>query len=465
MTSSAVLEIPGVRLIRQLIDAVPIPVIGIDEDFLVKIWNAAAEREFGWHAEEVLGRRNPVIPQELRSETDHLIRCALAGQQLRNVRTYRYRRDGTRADILLSCAVARDEPGIPVTAIGVYVVLNEVETAREDAERELIEREAQLRLMLDQLPAVVFTTDMDLKVTTVRGSLGAFSCMRQEVGRMVQERVDDEHGAVIEALQAVIAGAPSAKYTYECSDSVYDACVEPLRDVDGSVRGTVVAAFDVTERHRAREAVRRMAKQLTATQENERRRIARELHDEMGQHLTALFFELNLLRQELAGCATADRLNSISAVVRETTATMRRVVTDLRPAVLDDFGFCAAVRHELSALHRRSGITYDLMLPKCEPALDGDRMTALFRIFQESLTNVARHAEATHVRVWVNVVDDHVELEVSDNGRGITPDELEHAQGLGLIGVRERAWAFDGEVTIEGVPGTGTSVFVSFPTA
>ena len=460
--SSSVVEISEVKLISRLIDALPIPVIGIDDELRVKIWNGAAEREFGWNAAEVLGRMNPAIPAELRAESEELARRTIAGLQLRNMRSYRYRRDGTRVDILLSTAVARREPGIPVTSIGIYFVLSEVETACRDAERELIEREAQLRLMLDQLPAIVYTTDKDLHFTTVRGSLGGANCFRHEVGRNVEDVMNEDHDMVIDALRAVVAGAPVAHYTYECGEHVFDARVEPLRDDDGSLRGTVVAAFDVTERHRAREAVRRMAKKLSSMQENERRRIARELHDEMGQHLTALFFELNMLREEL-GEAASPRLDSVAALVRETTATMRRVVTDLRPAVLDDFGFCAAVRHELAVLHRRFGITYDLELPHCEPPLDGDRTIALFRILQESLTNVARHSEATHVRVLVQIDDRSVKLEVSDNGRGITADEAERSAALGLIGVRERAWAFGGDVNIEGAPGEGTRVRVRFP--
>ena len=339
---------------------------------------------------------------------------------------------------------------------------DDVDADCRDAERELIARETQLHLMLDQLPAIVFTTDVDLNFTNVRGSLGGSACLRHEVGRNVRNMIDDEHRVVVEALRSVVAGAAVAHYTYECREHVFDARVEPLRDVDGSLRGTVVAAFDVTERHRAREAVRRMAKQLSATQENERRRIARELHDEMGRNLTALFFELNLLRREL-GDAASQRLDSMAALIRETTSTMRRVVADLRPAVLDDFGLCEAVKNELSAFHRRSGITFDLELPACDPPLDTDRAIALFRIIQESLTNVARHSEATHVQVSVRVDERCVDVEVFDNGRGITTDEAEHSASLGLIGVRERAWAFGGEVCIEGAPGAGTRVWVRFP--
>ena len=455
----------SVKLIQRLIEALPIPVIGIDENFLVKIWNVAAEREFGWTAGEVLGRPNPTIPREHVAEWQELARRSIEeGLQLRNLRGYRYRRDGTRVDILLSTAASHDEPGIPATSVAVYFVLGEVEAANREAERELIAREAQLRLILDQLPATVYTTDVDLNLTTVRGSLGGTPCIRHETGRNAADVMRGHHATVVDVLRSVIAGAPVAHYTYECGEHVFDARVEPLRDVDGSVRGTVVAAFDVTERHRAREVVRRMAKQLSTTQENERRRIARELHDEMGKHLTALFFELNLLRAEVGPVAGVQRIDAIAELLRDTAATMRHAVADLRPAVLDDFGFCVAVEHELAALRRRFGIAFDFECPAGEPPLDDDRTTALFRIIQESLTNVARHSQATRVRVSVSVDDGRVVLEIADNGRGITADEAERPASLGLIGVRERAWAFGGDVRIEGVPGVGTRVRVEFPT-
>lgn len=198
-------------------------------------------------------------------------------------------------------------------------------------------------------------------------------------------------------------------------------------------------------------------------QENERRRIARELHDEMGQQLTALYMELNLLRAELGDAGPSERLEVIATLVHDTTRTMQRVVSDLRPVVLDDFGFRAAVEHELAALQRRSGISYDVELPAGELPFDVDRATALFRIIQESLTNVARHSEATHVHVSVTVDDHDALLEVSDDGRGITADEAARGSSHGLIGMRERACAFGGDVSIEGAPGAGTRIRVRFP--
>jgi signal transduction histidine kinase len=206
-----------------------------------------------------------------------------------------------------------------------------------------------------------------------------------------------------------------------------------------------------------------MAEQLSTAQEDERRRIARELHDEMGQNLTAVCFELNLLRAELGAAVPQQRVDAIAALLRETTDTMRRAVADLRPPILDDFGFRAAVENELSALQRRSGISYEAELPEEEPPLDGARATALFRIIQESLTNVARHSAATHVHVSVTVGGGQVILEVTDNGRGITAGEAAQTESLGLTGVRERVWAFGGDVSIEGTPGSGTRIRVRFP--
>jgi len=230
-------------------------------------------------------------------------------------------------------------------------------------------------------------------------------------------------------------------------------------------------AFDVTERDHAeaairasREELRRLTARMNCIEEEERRRIAREIHDEMGQRLTALHLELDLLRREI-GAASAERVASMSQLIRDASETVRRIASDLRPSLLDDFGLVAAIENELAQLQRRTGIEYDLFLPDQEPKLDRSRTTALFRIVQEALTNVARHSGARHVMVTMSVSDEAVMLELRDDGRGITPAEAASERSLGLLGMRERAHALGGKLCIEGNPDGGSRVFVRLPLA
>ena len=200
--------------------------------------------------------------------------------------------------------------------------------------------------------------------------------------------------------------------------------------------------------------------------ENERRRIAREIHDELGQRLTALRLDLGLLRADLRQRrkrAAEARIQTMLNLIDETIATARRVATELRPAVLDDFGLRAAIEQELASFSERTGITFTLTVLPEDLTIGGEVADALYRIAKESLTNAARHSGATNIDVRLELIGQRVELELHDNGRGIGKDEASGVSTLGLLGLRERAYAFGGEVLIEGVAGQGTRVFVSIP--
>jgi signal transduction histidine kinase len=200
--------------------------------------------------------------------------------------------------------------------------------------------------------------------------------------------------------------------------------------------------------------------------ENERRRIAREIHDELGQRLTALRLDLGLLRSDLRQRkrnAVEARIQTMLNLIDETIATVRRVATELRPAVLDDFGLRAAIEQELATFSERTGITFALAVLPEDLAIGGEIAGALYRIAKESLTNAARHSGATRIDVRLELIGQRIELELRDNGRGISKDEAKSVSTLGLLGLRERAFAFGGEVEIEGIPGQGTRVFVSIP--
>jgi two-component system sensor histidine kinase UhpB len=201
-------------------------------------------------------------------------------------------------------------------------------------------------------------------------------------------------------------------------------------------------------------------------QEDERRRIAREIHDELGQRLTALRLDLGLLRTDIRQRrekAAETRIGTMLGLIDETIATVRRLATDLRPAILDDFGLRAAVEQELATFSERTGIAFTLTVVPEDLTISGEVAAALYRIAKESLTNAARHSGATNIDVRLALAEGRIELELHDNGRGISKEEAESVNMLGLLGLRERAYAFGGEVVIDGIPGKGTRVFVSIP--
>jgi PAS domain S-box-containing protein len=235
----------------------------------------------------------------------------------------------------------------------------------------------------------------------------------------------------------------------------------------------LAVATDITDRRRAEEEVRRsrqelrdLTARLQMVREEERARISREIHDELGQALTGLKIDLAWIRSRIKDHPEPlERVQSALMRIDGTMDAVRRIASELRPSVLDDLGLVAAVEWQAQEFERRTGITVALEVRVTHQAIDDIRSTTVFRMLQETLTNVARHAGASRVEVSLLMGDDMVHLNVRDDGRGITPEEIAGRHSLGLIGLRERAIACGGELVIRGVPHRGTTVSVRIPLA
>jgi PAS domain S-box-containing protein len=245
-----------------------------------------------------------------------------------------------------------------------------------------------------------------------------------------------------------------------------------IYDDEGRITGHFGVQRDVTEEvtrqetlERSERQLRGLAERLETIREEERTRIAREIHDELGQALTALKFDVAWVRnrQPRGNGPLIERTDVILARVDETMATVRRIATELRPSILDNMGLAAAIEWQAEEFSRRTGIEVDLTVALDTVSVDDSRTTPIFRILQEALTNVARHSAASRVTIECAAGEDGVELVVADNGRGISPQHLTSGRSLGLIGLRERARASGGWIEIEGQPGIGTRVVARIP--
>jgi signal transduction histidine kinase len=218
--------------------------------------------------------------------------------------------------------------------------------------------------------------------------------------------------------------------------------------------------------HRSREQFRDLSAHLQIAREEERTRIARDIHDDLGQCLTTLKLDLDLLCQDTPESATQlrGRIIDMSNMVDGTIRSVRRIIAELRPRLLDDLGLTAAIEWQTADFQKRTGIPVSLSIYPPEIILDRERSTAVFRIYQEALVNVARHARATAVDVSLTDIDGKVEFRIHDNGRGITSAESEHARSFGLMGIRERADSIGGTAVVSGIPHEGTLVAITFAT-
>ena len=229
---------------------------------------------------------------------------------------------------------------------------------------------------------------------------------------------------------------------------------------------------EIADRERAeeqlktsRDRLRALAARLQTVREEERTSIAREIHDELGQACTAIKMDLALIGRKLTTKQTQLRtkVDSSVQIVDNMIATLRRIASELRPRTLDDLGLPAALESQAQEFEGRAGIRCSVTLPQEPLALDADTSTAIFRIFQESLTNVARHAHASLVEASLKVEKVRIVFQVFDNGRGFDPREANVHKSLGLVGMQERALMLNGDFKIEGVPGVGTTMTLTIP--
>ncbi len=225
-----------------------------------------------------------------------------------------------------------------------------------------------------------------------------------------------------------------------------------------------------TPEFRAADRIKREAaarQRVEAAREEERTRIARELHDELGSTLTTVRWEIEALEKELSAASPAvhDRFSETTRLVDSTIESVRRIAAELRPTILDDLGLVAALESQVQQFMRATGITCRLHVLLDDEAQGPTReqATALFRIVQEALTNVSRHARATRVNIVLERRDEDLVLEVRDNGVGIDAEAVAKPQALGLLGMRERAALVNGQVEISGPPGKGTVLIVRIP--
>ena len=248
--------------------------------------------------------------------------------------------------------------------------------------------------------------------------------------------------------------------------------VSPIISDSGGMIGTSTIVRDITERKRVQEELRRSNEQLhdlygrlQSAREEERTKISREIHDEFGQALTALKIDLAWIRKKLTGESTElfEKIDGMSRIIAMTIGSIKRLSSDLRPALLDDFGLSAAIEWQAEEFESRTGTRCELSVDVRDSRLGADVSTAIFRILQEAMTNIMRHAGATLVRLELKEEPDGLIFTVCDNGRGISRTEIANPRSYGLMGIRERVYSLGGSVAIEGSPGEGTLLRVRLP--
>lgn len=349
---------------------------------------------------------------------------------------------------------------------------------RREAELALIQSEERFRLMADSAPVLIWITGADLKYIWFNKMWLDFTgrSLEQERDKGWAQGIHPDDAATCREIQseAFEARIPfSMEYRLRSRDGHYHYMLAhgvPRLSPLGRFLGYIGSCTDISERKKVEEALRhsrQMLRHLVSYQErvreDERKRIAREIHDDLGQNLLALRIDVSMLHARTG--KSHPKLNErVSIALNHIDATMKAVraaINNLRPTVLD-LGLNAAIEWQVADFQRRSGISCELVMEE-DVTLDDDRATALFRILQESLNNVIRHAQATRVRVDVFLDNDRIVMTIADNGIGLYPECRRKANSFGLVGIQERVHALGGELEIDTNRQKGTMLIVSLP--
>jgi two-component system sensor histidine kinase UhpB len=407
-----------------------------------------------------------VLPADECERLAPLRRAALAGQVVEFEETYAGR---THAVQLLPI---RDGSGTIIYGLGVAVDVTE----RKHAEQAL--RDSQERLQLVARATNDAVWDWDVVTDDLwwgEGFLKMFGYAPEEIEPSVESWYGrlhpDDRERVMTGIRAAIDGGEiswSDEYRFRRRDGAYAEIFDRgyvIHSVDRRPIRMVGSMMEVSERKRTEAQLRNLAARLEAIREEERTRIAREIHDEVGQALTALKMDLAWLGKKVPprGTPVRRKLQTMEGVIDATMDALHRILAELRPGVLDDLGLPAAIRWLAEEFTRRTEITCTVQLTGGEPQLDSGQATAVFRILQEALTNVARHAAAKNVEIRLHALPTAFELVVTDDGRGITAAEVKASGTLGILGMQERALTWHGRVTVHGDHGRGTTVRVFMP--
>jgi PAS domain S-box-containing protein len=392
---------------------------------------------------------------------------------------------GDHAPWLLGTVLIGD---VAVVGLGIVVAVRQMQRAEERAELLAHQSEAQLSAIVESAMDAIITVDSAQRIVLFnRAAEQVFRCRREEalgrpLDRFLPVRYRAAHPGHVERFAqtavtsrrmgdattlSAIRGDGSEEFPIEASISQTEV---------GGKRYFTVILRDITARKQAegllrkqQNELRELSAQVFEAREEEKTLIARELHDELGQLLTAMKMDLSWLRERLPQDEPAleAKARQMNEVLDQTVGSVRRIAADLRPLMLDDLGLADAAGWLVEDFARRSGIECRIDLPPAEQleALGRDTAIAVYRVLQEALTNIARHSGAMHAWAMLEAGDDALLLEIEDDGRGISADDLAKSRSLGLKGMRERVLYLGGTLEVSRAPRGGTRVRAWVPLA
>jgi len=450
-------------------------IVSKDLNGIITSWNKAAERMFGYTANQVIGQSiSLIIPLDRTDEERNILARIGRGERIEHFETVRLRKDGTQLNVSVTISPVRDSSG---RVIGASKVARDI-TAQKRTERALSESRQLYQAVTDASPVMIWLAGTDgLCYYFNRGWLDFVGRgLEREAGNGWTENI---HPDDVDHCLKIYRSKFDARSPFEMEYRllhrsgqyrwIFDRGV-PRYAPDGTFEGYVGGCLDIHDGTEAAEKIRIADEsiRLLRVQEEERRHIAREFHDSAGQTLTVLGLGLAQLVQkaEMISPELAKEGKEIEEVVQQLHREIRTTSYLLHPPLLDEAGLKPALSWYVQGVVERSGIAIELNIPEDFGRLPAEMELAIFRVVQECLTNIHRHAESKTARIRVAREKATVRIEVQDDGKGIAPKRLVEIQtqgsGVGIGGIRERLRRFDGRMKIES-NGSGTVVSATIP--
>jgi len=463
---------------REMADLSPLIVYEIDINRKLTFFNKRASSVFGFSEHDLMSNFNAldrVIPED-RDRARENMKKIMNGKPVRNTEYTLIKKDGSTFPVLIySNPVMKDNK--PVGLRGIIIDMTE----RKLAENKIKESQQRLSSHLNNTPLGSIFWDINFKVIEWNSSAEQiFGYSKEEalgkhpykliVPKEIRGQIDD----IFNHLLTQTGGSRSINenVTKDGKRILCDWYNVAITDLDGKVTGVASLVDDITEQKKterklkeSRNQLRSLAERLQLIREEERATVAREIHDDLGQTLTALKMDISWMKKNsgMTDEMRASKLDVMLGLTDSTIQTVKRIATELRPGILDDLGLVSAIEWQTKEFQNRSGIKCNFEIFVDEFIVEDDISIAVFRIFQESLTNIARHSQATKVTVTIMREDDFLLVEISDNGVGISEEQISSSKSLGLIGMSERVSVFRGKLTISRAAEGGTAVRVYIP--
>lgn len=461
--------------LASLLDSAMDAIISVDEGQRIVIYNRAAEKIFGWPAEQAHGQPlTLLLPERFHASHAAMVRrFGATGVTSRRMSgsavVYGKRANGEEFPVDASISQVDLPEGKLFT-----VILRDV-TERAQAEREQARLASRLSGLVDSAMDAIVTIDASQRIVLYnRAAERIFGwptvqVMGRPMDMLMPHRFRATHrqhvarfGETGITTRRMGGGALIVGLRANGQEFPLEASISQLDTDEGKLYSVILR--DVTERVQAQDDLMAFAAEASGAREQEKARIARELHDELAQSLTALKMDIHWLREHWdsdAGAVPA-KLDAMEAMLDASTAATRRIAADLRPPVLDDLGLAPALQWLVQSFRQRAQVACDLEMDE-DLEVGEPHATAVFRIVQESLVNVRKHARARNVQVRLDREPQALTLSVRDDGVGFTTSDTRRPDALGLLGLRERARLLGGSVAIISAQGTGTTVQVQLP--